>query len=54
MANVARHLELDPEAALRTANQKFTSRFEYIEDRLHTSGRTPTQSISRRDGHALG
>jgi len=44
MANVARHLKLDPEAALRGANHKFTTRFEYIEDRLHTSGRTPSQS----------
>jgi len=44
MANVARHLKLDPETALRGANQKFTSRFEYIEDRLHALGRSPNQS----------
>ncbi len=44
MANVARHLNLDPEAALRNANQKFSTRFEYIEDCLHASGRGPSQS----------
>lgn len=44
MANVARHLKLDPEAALRRANQKFVSRFAYIEDQLHADGRSPMQS----------
>jgi len=44
MANLARHLKLDPEAALRGANQKFTRRFQHIESRLAESGRTPSQS----------
>lgn len=44
MANIARHLELDPETALRGANQKFTRRFAYIEQRLAESGKTPVQS----------
>lgn len=44
MANVARHLKIDPEAALRRANQKFTRRFERIEDRLAELGRTPQDS----------
>ena len=44
MANVARHLQLDPEAALRGANQKFTRRFAHIEQRLAAQGRTPVQS----------
>jgi nucleoside triphosphate diphosphatase len=44
MANVARHLELDPEAALRQANQKFTRRFAHIEQSLAVEGRTPEQS----------
>ncbi|MDZ4843553.1 MAG: nucleoside triphosphate pyrophosphohydrolase [Hyphomicrobium aestuarii] len=44
MANVARHLAIDPEAALRGANQKFTRRFAHIEQRLAESGRTPSQS----------
>lgn len=44
MANLARHLNVDPEAALRAANQKFTRRFARIEDWLAEQGRTPTQS----------
>ena len=31
MANVARHLKVDPEAALREANAKFVRRFKSIE-----------------------
>ncbi len=44
MANVARHLQLDPEAALRRANAKFTRRFAYIEAELARRGKTPAQS----------
>jgi len=44
MANVARHLGIDPEGALRTANQKFTRRFRRIEALLAADGRTPAQS----------
>jgi MazG family protein len=44
IANVARHLEVDPEAALRAANAKFTRRFRAIEDKLAAQGRTPAQS----------
>jgi ATP diphosphatase len=44
IANVARHLKLDPEAALRGANQKFIRRFGYIEERLAEDKRTPAQS----------
>ncbi|MFT7060672.1 MAG: ATP diphosphatase [Pseudorhodobacter sp.] len=44
MANLARHLDVDPEAALRSANQKFTRRFRRIEDLLAASGKTPVQS----------
>ncbi|TCK28415.1 ATP diphosphatase [Ancylobacter aquaticus] len=41
LANLARHLDVDPEAALRGTNQKFVRRFAYIEDRLAEEGRTP-------------
>jgi nucleoside triphosphate diphosphatase len=39
--NLARHLKVDPEAALRSANAKFERRFAYIEMRLAEGGRTP-------------
>ncbi|MFN6924097.1 MAG: nucleoside triphosphate pyrophosphohydrolase [Tabrizicola sp.] len=44
MANLARHLKVDPEAALRAANAKFTRRFARIEDWLAEQGRTPADS----------
>ena len=44
MANLARHLTIDPEQALRDANQKFTRRFNRIEDKLQQDGRTPSHS----------
>jgi ATP diphosphatase len=37
--NLARHLKLDAECALRASNRKFSRRFRYIEDRLMTEGR---------------
>jgi MazG family protein len=43
-ANVARHLEVDPEGALRGANQKFVRRFRRIEELLAAEGRTPQAS----------
>jgi ATP diphosphatase len=44
MANLARHLRVDPEAALRGANAKFTRRFEGIEARLAEAGKRPEDS----------
>jgi MazG family protein len=44
VANVARHLGIDPEGALRGANQKFVRRFGRIEALLAAEGRTPAQS----------
>ena len=44
MANLGRHLGLDPEAALRAANAKFTRRFEGVEARLAAMGKTPQDS----------
>ena len=44
MANLARHLKIDPEEALRAANAKFTRRFARIEDSLAETGRTPADS----------
>ncbi len=41
LANLARHLEVDPEAAIRRANAKFERRFREIESVLAAGGRTP-------------
>jgi ATP diphosphatase len=37
-------LKLDPEAALRAANQKFIRRFQVVEQRLAALGRLPAES----------
>ncbi|SEN14219.1 ATP diphosphatase [Paracoccus alcaliphilus] len=44
MANLARHLNIDPELALRRANAKFTRRFNAIEASLAADGRRPEDS----------
>ncbi|MBB96753.1 MAG: nucleoside triphosphate pyrophosphohydrolase [Rhodobacteraceae bacterium] len=44
MVNLGRHLGLDPEAALRRTNAKFTRRFGAVEARLAELGRTPATS----------
>ncbi|GAA5069735.1 nucleoside triphosphate pyrophosphohydrolase [Roseibacterium beibuensis] len=44
VANLARHLKVDPEVALRAANAKFVRRFHFIEAALAERGRTPDQS----------
>jgi ATP diphosphatase len=41
VANLARHLKVDPEAALRAANAKFTRRFRHIEATLAERGSSP-------------
>ncbi len=44
IANLARHLMIDPEAALRAANAKFTRRFAAVEAKLARRGRRPEDS----------
>lgn len=44
IANLARRLDVDPEAALRRTNAKFTRRFAAIEDRLAALGKRPQDS----------
>ena len=44
VANLARHLAIDPEKALRGTNDKFRRRFAHIESRLAAQGRTPADA----------
>ena len=44
VANLARHMGIDPESALRATNDKFTRRFRHIEAALSAEGRTPADS----------
>jgi MazG family protein len=40
VVNLARHLDVEPETALKRTNRKFRARFKYIEDKLKTNGRS--------------
>lgn len=44
VANLARHLNVDPETALRSANTKFVRRFEVIEATLAARGKTAEEA----------
>ncbi|NBS35309.1 MAG: nucleoside triphosphate pyrophosphohydrolase [Methylocystaceae bacterium] len=44
ISNLARHVNVDPEQALRGANRKFERRFHYIEARLNEKTRTPAEA----------
>jgi uncharacterized protein YabN with tetrapyrrole methylase and pyrophosphatase domain len=44
LVNLARFLALDPESALRKTNRKFKRRFQWIEERLQSTGRRPQQA----------
>ena len=51
VANLARHLDVDPEAAARGANAKFERRFAHIEARLAADGRRPEgATLAEMDG----
>lgn len=39
LANLSRHLQIDPETALRKANQRFIARFQWIETTARSQGR---------------
>lgn len=39
VVNLARHMNVDPEQALKKSTQKFTKRFQYIEQKVEQSGR---------------
>src|SRR5579864_8202110 len=44
LVNVARYLSVDPESALRKTNRKFKRRFQWMEDRLHETGRSADEA----------
>jgi MazG family protein len=44
LVNLARYLSVDPESALRKTNRKFKRRFQWMEARLHESGRSADQA----------
>ncbi|HEV7890175.1 MAG TPA: nucleoside triphosphate pyrophosphohydrolase [Pyrinomonadaceae bacterium] len=44
VTNIARHLQVEPEAALKLTNRKFRRRFRHIERGLRARGREPGQS----------
>jgi ATP diphosphatase len=44
VVNLARHLDIDTESALRTTNLKFERRFGSIEDALAAQGKTPQEA----------
>lgn len=52
VVNLARHAGIDPEAALRGTNQKFTRRFGHVEQTLADAGRRP-QDASLDEMEAL-
>jgi MazG family protein len=56
IANLARKLGLEPESALRKANEKFTARFEKVEQAFERKGRTlhgaPLDEMEREWEHA--
>ncbi len=44
LVNVARYLSIDPESALKKTNRKFKRRFQWMEEHLRASGRSPEQA----------
>ncbi len=48
VAQLARHLDMNPEECLRDANKKFISRFQKVEDRVRATGKK-LQDTSQED-----
>jgi len=47
LVNVARHVDLDPEAVLQATNRKFMARFRQVEEGLHRRGLQPSEKNRR-------
>jgi MazG family protein len=52
VTNIARHLKIEPEAALKLTNRKFRRRFNYIEESLRKRGQ-PFETTSLEEMEAL-
>jgi MazG family protein len=46
LVNIARYLAVDPESALKKTNRKFKRRFQWMEQRLRESSRSPEQATT--------
>ncbi len=44
LVNLARHLSVDPESALKKTNRKFRRRFQWMEQQLRAEGKSPEQA----------
>ena len=44
IVNIARYLKIDSESALKRANRKFKSRFQYMESELAKAGKSLEQT----------
>ncbi len=54
VANLARHLEVDPETALRQATRKFETRFRRVEALLAEDGKAPADAtLDEMEAHWL-
>ena len=53
LANLARHLDIDPEAALRRTNAKFRRRFAYIEKNIEQRSGKPLPQANLDEMEAL-
>lgn len=52
LANVARHLKIDPEKALRGANQRFINRFNYVEQQVESQQKSMQESsLAQQDAY---
>ena len=51
--HIAKFYKIDAEEALRSTNNKFIKRFQYIEQKIKAKGKTLKDSSPRRDGTLL-
>jgi MazG family protein len=49
ITNIARHLHVEPEAALKLTNRKFRKRFRYIEEKLKDRGGLESASLDEME-----